>query len=213
MTKGKKLLVFGIVLVVIDQIIKVLVKTNMSLGESFNVIGDWFRILFVENEGMAFGMSFGGMIGKFILSTFRIVLSGVLVWWIAKLSKDEEKKVPTGFLIGMTAITAGAIGNIIDCLFYGMLFSASDYAVVAEFGGHYAAPLFGKVVDMFYFPIINTTWPAWLPVIGGQPFTFFDPIFNFADSCVTCGAFYLILFQWKYISKEFGDSKEKSLEE
>ena len=203
LSKGKKLLILGVALVVVDQVIKFLVKTNMTLGEQFNVIGTWFRILFVENEGMAFGMKLGGSVGKFFLSLFRIVLCGLLVWWISSLSK--KKDTPTGVLAGLTLITAGAFGNIIDCLFYGLVFSASGWNEVAFFGGHYAPFMFGKVVDMFYFPIIDTTWPSWLPWIGGKPFTFFDPVFNFADSCVTVGAFYLILFQYKF----FARSEEK----
>ena len=204
-SKGGKLLILGIALVVIDQVFKFLVKTNMSIGESFNVLGDWFRIVFVENEGMAFGMAFGGAVGKFCLSLFRVCLCAGLIWWISSLAKKDN--VPTGFLVGLTLITAGAAGNIVDCLFYGLIFSASAPGVVASLGGHYAPFMFGKVVDMLYFPIINTTWPQWMPWVGGTPFTFFDPVFNFADSCVTVGAFYLILFQWKYISS--GDKKEK----
>ncbi|MBR1574125.1 MAG: lipoprotein signal peptidase [Bacteroidales bacterium] len=206
--KGKLLLIFGIVLVVIDQVIKVLVKTNMSLGEHFNVLGDWFQILFIENEGMAFGMKFGGMWGKLALSLFRIVLCTLLCWWITKLvrrgtprAKGEDAKrevVPTGVLVGLTLITAGAFGNIIDSLFYGLVFSESVPGQVAVFGGSYAPLLFGKVVDMFYFPL--WTWPDWVPWLGGH--IFFEPVFNFADSCVTVGAIYLILFQWKFFSKE-----------
>lgn len=205
LSKGKRLLILGIALVVIDQVIKVLVKTGMSLYDHFNVIGNWFQILFVENEGMAFGMAFGGAVGKFLLSLFRICLSGALIWWIGKLCKrndnapvGQKKPVPTGVLVGLTLITAGAVGNIFDCLFYGLIFSESAPGVIAVLGGHYAPFMFGKVVDMFYFPIINTTWPQWLPWIGSKPFTFFDPVFNFADSCVTVGAFYLILFQWRF---------------
>ena len=202
-TKGRKLLVLGILLVVIDQIIKVLVKTNMGIGEHFSVIGNWFQILFVENEGMAFGWAFGGAVGKFFLSFFRICLCAALIWWISSLCKKNasaleaggDAPIPTGALVGLTMITAGAFGNIIDSLFYGIIF------------GHYAPFMFGRVVDMFYFPIIHTTWPAWMPWIGGTPFTFFDPVFNFADSCVTVGAFYLILFQWKFFTRE--DSKKK----
>lgn len=187
-TKGRKLLVLGVILVVIDQIIKILVKTNMGLGEHFNVIGNWFQILFVENEGMAFGWAFGGAWGKFFLSFFRICLCAALVWWISRMCRRDD--IPKGVLVGLTMITAGAFGNIIDSLFYGIIF------------GHYAPFMFGKVVDMFYFPIIHTTWPAWMPWIGGTPFTFFDPVFNFADSCVTVGAFYLILFQWKFFTEK-----------
>ncbi|MBR6458391.1 MAG: signal peptidase II [Bacteroidales bacterium] len=174
-SKGAKLIILGIVLVVIDQVIKVLVKTNMSLGEVIPVIGNWFRLCFVENEGMAFGMKFGGVVGKVMLSLFRIVLTGFLIWWISKLLRRPD--TPVGVLVGLTLITAGAFGNILDCFFYGIIWPELRLAG-APFGF-----LFGKVVDMFSA-------------------TFFPPVFNFADSCVTVGAFYLILFQWKFFSKE-----------
>ena len=191
-SEGRKLLILGVILVVIDQVIKVLVKTNMGLGEHFDVIGNWFKILFVENEGMAFGWAFGGKVGKFLLSVFRICLCGALVWWISSLcrkngaarAEGKAAPIPTGVLVGLTLITAGAFGNIIDSLFYGVIWG-------------YAPFLFGKVVDMFYFPL--WTWPDWLPLLGGH--LFFEPVFNFADSCVTVGAFYLILFQWKFFAK------------
>lgn len=201
-SKGTKLLIMGLVLVVIDQVIKILVKTNMSIGEHFNVIGNWFQIYFIENEGMAFGMKFGGQTGKLLLSIFRIVLFGALVYWIRSLLK---KDTPAGVLVGLTLITTGALGNIIDCMFYGILFGESTYTSVAQFlpeGGGYAPFFFGKVVDMFYFPIIDTTFPEWMPLIGGNPFRFFAPVFNFADSCVTCGALYLIFFQWRFFARE-----------
>ena len=176
-SRGTKLILLGILLVVIDQVSKVLVKTNMSLGEQIPVIGQWFRICFIENEGMAFGMKFGGTVGKFLLSLFRIALCGVLIWWISSLNRKEG--TPAGVLVGLTLITAGAFGNIIDCLFYGLIWD-------------YAPFMFGRVVDMLYFPIIRS----------GEQVIFFSPVFNFADSCVTVGAFYLILFQWKFFSKE-----------
>ena len=199
-SRGKQLLILGIVLVVIDQVIKVLVKTNMTLGESFNVLGDWFRIYFIENEGMAFGMKFGGAVGKFLLSFLRIGLFAALVWWVSRLLKKPG--TPTGVVVGLTMIAAGAMGNIIDCYFYGLIFSESTPWEVAYLGGSYAPFMFGKVVDMFYFPIIDTTFPEWLPVIGGDPFRFFAPVFNFADSCVTCGALYLIAFQYRFFMAE-----------
>ena len=208
-SKGTRLLILGVILVVIDQIIKVLVKTNMQIGEHFSVIGNWFQIFFIENEGMAFGMKFGGAVGKFLLSFFRIALSVVLCWWIASLvrkSVDENGKlallpdgkpvVPTGVLVGLTLITAGAFGNIIDSLFYGVIF---DYAPL----------MFGRVVDMFYFPLIDTVWPDWMPFVGGDRLLFFAPVFNFADSCVTVGAFYLILFQNRFFTR-VEESKEKA---
>ena len=186
-SKGKFLIFLGMLLVVIDQVIKVLVKTNMSIGESIHVFGDWFQIYFIENEGMAFGMKFGGAVGKFLLSLFRIVLFGFLVWWIGRLLKKGD--TPLGVTVGLTMITAGAMGNIIDCLFYGLIWD-------------YAPFMFGRVVDMFYFPIIDTVFPDWMPLIGGHPFRFFAPVFNFADSCVTCGALYLLFFQFRFFAKE-----------
>lgn len=197
LSKGKRLLILGVVLVVVDQVMKILVKTNMTIGEHFNVIGHWFQILFIENKGMAFGMSFGGVIGKYFLTVFRIGLFAFLCWWIAKLLK-RENPVPTGVLVGLTLITAGAMGNIIDCLFYGMFFSESTPFAVATLGGSYAPFMQGKVVDMLYFPL--WTWPESIPLIGGD--IFFSPVFNFADSCVTVGAIYLILFQYKFFMKE-----------
>ena len=205
-SKGKLLILLGVVLVVIDQIIKVLVKTNMTLGESIPVLGNWFQLVFVENKGMAFGMAFGGEIGKYLLTFFRIVLFGVLCWWISQLLKrsnnviagsDRQSPVPTGVLVGLTLITAGAFGNIVDCLCYGLIFSESTFTTVATLGS-YAPFMQGKVVDMFYFPL--WTWPDWVPGLGGH--IFFEPVFNFADSCVTCGAIYLILFHWKFFAKE-----------
>ena len=194
-SKGGRLILLGAVLVLVDQVIKILVKTNMTLGEHFSVFGDWFQILFIENKGMAFGMSFGGVIGKYVLTLFRIGLFAALCWWISSLLK--KKDVPTGVLVGLTLITAGALGNIVDCLFYGLVFSESTPMAVATLG-HYAPFMQGKVVDMLYFPL--WTWPDWMPLVGGD--IFFEPVFNFADSCVTVGAFYLILFQWKFFSKE-----------
>ena len=182
LSRGKRLLLLGIVLVVIDQVIKYLVKTNMELGEQINVIGQWFRLCFVENEGMAFGMAFGGQIGKFLLSLFRIVLSGFLIWWIRSL---DRKQTSTGVLVGLTMITAGAIGNIVDSLFYGLIWD-------------YAPFMFGKVVDMFFFPLIR----------DGERVIFFSPVFNFADSCVTVGAFYLALFQWRFFTKDEKSEKK-----
>ena len=202
-SKGTKLFALGVLLVVIDQIMKILVKTNMQIGEHFNVIGNWFQIFFIENEGMAFGMKFGGMAGKFCLSLFRIILFGLLFWWISSLSRKsvtpdggkallpdgKTPVVPTGVLVGLTLIAAGAMGNLIDCLFYGLIFD-------------YAPFMFGRVVDMLYFPLIDTIWPTWMPFVGGERFLFFAPIFNFADSCVTVRAIYLLIFQYSFFMRE-----------
>ena len=202
-SKGQRLLILGAVRVVIDQVLKILVKTNMTLGQQFNVLGQWFRILFIENEGMAFGMAFGGVAGKYVLTLFRIALFAALTWWISKLLK-RDTKVPTGVLVGLTLIAAGALGNIVDCLCYGLIFTESTRDTVAVWG-HYAPFLQGKVVDMFYFPL--WTWPSWVPGLGGH--VFFEPIFNFADSCVSVGAIYLIIFQWKFFAAEDGKEKKK----
>ena len=197
LSKGNKFLLLGIILVVIDQAIKILVKTNMTLGQSIVVFPNWFQILFIENEGMAFGMKFGGAVGKFLLSFFRIGLFAALCWWIHSLIRKDN--VPTGVIVGLTLITAGAFGNIIDSLFYGLIFN-------------YAPFMFGRVVDMLYFPIIDTFWPSWMPFVGGEHFLFFSPVFNFADSCVTVGAIYLILFQYRFFagSDESKESKNKA---
>lgn len=211
LSKGHKLLILGALLVVIDQVIKILVKTNMTIGEHFNVLGDWFQILFIENEGMAFGMKFGGTVGKLCLSLFRVGLFGVLCWWISCLLKrgtqadPDHEKVPTGVLVGLVLITAGALGNIIDSLLYGVIFSASTPLEAATFGGSYAPVFFGKVVDMFYFPL--WTWPDWMPLVGGD--VFFEPVFNFADSCVSVGAVYLIIFQHRFFLTEDEDKDKK----
>jgi len=208
LSKGTRLTLFVIVLLIIDQVIKILVKTNMTLGQSIPVFGTWFKIHFIENVGMAFGMSFGGGVGKFLLTFFRIILGIAIIVYIRKLLKKPD--TPTGVLYGLAAIMCGAFGNIIDSLFYGLIFSESTFTQVATMfppEGGYAGLFFGKVVDMFYFPIIDTTFPDWMPLVGGRPFRFFDAIFNFADSCITVGAIYLILFQWKFFSK--GEAVEK----
>ena len=189
LSKGWKLIILGAVMVVIDQIIKVLVKTNMDLGQSIDVIGDWFKLNFVLNDGMAFGMAFGGVAGKLILSLFRVALSAGLIWWISKLIKKND--TPTGVLVGLTLITAGAVGNIIDCFFYGLIWPETTMA------GAPFALMFGQVVDMFYFPLFD--YDFW-----GFKGTFFGAVFNFADACVTCGAIYLLLFQYKYFSQKEG---------
>ena len=206
LSKGKKLTIFVIALLVIDQVSKILVKTNMTLGQSINVFGDWFQIYFVENIGMAFGMAVGGTVGKLLLSVFRIALGVALFIYIRKLLTRND--VPTGVLYGLAAIMCGAVGNIFDSLFYGLIFSESGFTQVATMfpeGGGYAGLFFGKVVDMLYFPLIDTTLPDWFPIWGGRPFRFFSAIFNFADSCITVGAFYLIIFQWRFFARKEND--------
>lgn len=203
LTKGNLISILVILLLVADQAIKFAVKLNMTIGESIPVFGNWFQICFIENNGMAFGMQFGGSIGKLALSLFRVVLIGAIIIYLRKLLKRAE--TPTGVLVGLSLVLVGAIGNVLDCLFYGEIFSASTYTQVAELfpeGGGYTGLLYGKVVDMFYFPIINTTWPDWVPWYGGEEFIFFRPIFNFADACISVSVIYMLIFQRKFFAAE-----------
>ena len=204
LSRGQKLTIIATILLVIDQVSKILVKTNMRIGESISVLGDWFQILFIENPGMAFGMEFGGNIGKYILTILRIVLVVVMLIYLRKLLK-KGSEVPMGVCVGVMLVMVGALGNIIDCMFYGVLFGESTMYQVAGFlpeGGGYAPFFLGKVVDMLFFPIIDTTWPEWVRMAGGDRLVFFRPIFNFADSCITVGAFYLLIFHWKFFSEK-----------
>ena len=203
LSKGSLVTLFVVLLLVIDQAIKFAVKLNMTIGEEIPVLGDWFKICFIENNGMAFGMQFGGSVGKLALSLFRVVLIGFIIFYLRKLIKKAD--TPTGILVGFSLILVGAIGNVVDCLFYGEIFSASTYTQVAELfpaGGGYSAFLYGKVVDMFYFPIIHTTWPDWMPIWGGEEFIFFHPVFNFADACISVSVIYMLLFQRKFFAEE-----------
>ena len=174
----------------IDQLIKIWVKTSMTLHESIRVT-DWFYISFIENNGMAYGMQIGS---KLALSVFRIVAIGLLAYY---LWLQVKKKAPTGYIVCLSMVLAGAIGNLIDCMFYGLMFSASSpfyTSYFVEFGSGYAPFLMGKVVDMFYFPLIVTTWPEWVPHFGGEEFIFFSPVFNYADANITVGVVLLLLF-------------------
>jgi signal peptidase II len=209
LSKGQTISLCVILLLVIDQIIKFAVKLNMTMGESIPVFGNWFQIYFIENNGMAFGMQWGGALGKLALSLFRIILIGVIIYYIHKLIKKPN--TPTGVLVGVSLVLVGAIGNVIDCLFYGVIFNDSTFTTVAQFlpeGGGYAPLLFGRVVDMFYFPIINTQFPDWFPIWGGEDFVFFRPIFNFADACISVGVVYMILFQRKFFAAEAQEEKK-----
>jgi signal peptidase II len=204
LNRGHKLTIIAAILLVIDQVSKILVKTNMTIGESISVLGDWFQILFIENPGMAFGMEFGGSIGKYFLTILRIVLVIVMIIYLRKLLK-KGSEVPMGVCVGIMMVMVGALGNILDCMFYGILFGESTMMQVAQFlpeGGGYAPFFLGKVVDMLFFPLIDTTWPEWVPFVGGDSLIFFRPIFNFADSCITVGALYLMIFQWKFFSEK-----------
>lgn len=202
MQNGTKALILIGLIVFIDQISKLWVKTHFSMGEEVNVIGNWFKIHFTENNGMAFGMEFGGDVGKVALSLFRIVAVTAIGWYIYKLVRAGEESL--GVILGVSAIFAGALGNILDSLYYGVIFGESGWMQVAELfpkGGGYAAPLFGRVVDMLYFPVIEGIIPQWFPVWGGQEFLFFRPVFNIADSAITIGVTYMIIFQREFFRK------------
>ena len=208
--KATLVIVLAGALLLADQVSKILVKTHMHIGESKPVCGNWFQILFVENPGMAFGLQFGGDFGKYFLTTLRIALFAFLLYYIIHLLK--KKDAPIGVLLGLTAIMVGALGNIIDCLFYGLIFEPSTYTHVANFtpfGKGYGKFFLGKVVDMLYFPIINTTYPSWFPFKAGEEFIFFRPIFNIADSCITVGALYLLIFKWKYFMHKEETKKDE----
>ncbi len=191
-----------ITVLLVDQVSKVLVKTNMTLGQSIPVLGDWFIIHFTENAGMAFGFEFSGQYGKLILSIFRILAVGFITVYLAQIVK---KGASAGLITCVSLILAGALGNIIDSVFYGVVFSASYFnqaAVAFPEGGGYAALLHGNVVDMLYFPLIQTTLPSWFPFWGGEEFIFFRPVFNVADSSITMGVFILLVFQRRFFRHE-----------
>ena len=196
-TKGRLATLIIVAILLIDQAIKIWVKTSMSLHESIHIT-DWFYITFIENNGMAFGMQLGS---KIILSLFRVVAIVVLANYIRQQVKQNAR---TGYLVGLAMVLAGAAGNLIDCMFYGMIFNESSpyyLSYFVEFGTGYAPFLMGKVVDMFYFPLIETEWPTWMPFVGGEHFVFFSPVFNFADASISVSVVWLLLFYREEISK------------
>lgn len=201
MSKLQKSVLIVFLVLLVDQALKIWIKTNMSLGEEFSVIGNWFLIHFVENNGMAFGFEFAGDYGKIFLSLFRIVAVFGIGWYLLKLVKRDD--IPMGFIVCVSLILAGAVGNIIDSAVYGLIFNESYGQVATLFpdGGGYATFLHGKVVDMFYFPLISGRYPSWVPLIGGNDFLFFRPVFNVADSAISVGIFSVILFYWKLFSR------------
>ncbi len=215
LTKGRLsiLIILGVLL--IDQIIKITVKTGMCLHESIKVCGNWFYIFFTENNGMAFGME---LFSKLFLSTFRVIAVIAIGYYLYKMVK---KGVKTGYLVCLSFIWAGAMGNIIDSIFYGLIFSESypatfwnqEPAHFVPFGEGYSTWFHGKVVDMFYFPIIETTWPQWIPFVGGQEFIFFSPIFNFADAAISCGIIALLIFYRKELDHSLSTTLHKKQEE
>lgn len=199
-------------ILIVDQVVKIMVKTHMHIGEDIPLIGEWCRLHFIENEGFAFGTSFGGTVGKYFLTMFRIVASVVIGWIIVNQIKKNGR---TSLILCLTLILAGAVGNIIDCCLYGLIFSESYYDIAVLFPpeGGYAPFLQGKVVDMFYFPLFEFDWPQWMPFVGGNHFEFFSAIFNVADSAITIGVIWLLIDQiFLMPSKKKAEEEEKSLE-
>lgn len=195
----KWIVILSIVLLVVDQVSKIVVKTSMVINESIMVLGSWFQIRFIENPGAAYGFELGGDYGKLILSLFRVVAVAVLCVYIHRLIK---RGAPNGVLVAFTLIMVGALGNIVDSAFYGLIFSDSTFfepAHFTAFGQGYGTFLHGNVVDMLYFPIIDIDMmPSWVPIWGGEPFVFFSPIFNLADTYISVALIYLLIFQRKF---------------
>ena len=203
-TKGRLAILIVVAILLIDQAIKIWVKTSMSLHENIHVT-DWFYIAFIENNGMAFGMQLGS---KIILSLFRVVAISALGYFIWLQVKKQAR---WGYIVCLSMVLAGAIGNLIDCMFYGLMFNESSPYYVSyfvPFGSGYAPFLMGKVVDMFYFPLIETEWPMWMPFVGGQHFVFFSPVFNFADASISVSVVLLLLFYRKEIAQISMSGKE-----
>lgn len=199
----KKSFIIIFLVLLVDQAVKIYVKTHFLMGEEYKV-ASWFIIHFTENNGMAYGMQFSGQYGKIFLSIFRIAAVIAIGWYLVKLVRE---KAHPGLILSISLIFAGALGNIIDSAFYGLIFSDSDFEVAKLFpqGGGYASFLHGKVVDMLYFPIIEGHFPAWFPVWGSEEFIFFRPVFNCSDSAITIGVALILLFQRKYYPRKHNE--------
>jgi len=208
MSIARKSILTVFLILLADQVLKIWVKTGMFLYQDINIFGNWFIIKFIENNGMAFGFDLPGDYGKMILSIFRIIAVIGIIFYMRYLIKEKS---PNGLLIAMSFILAGAMGNILDSAFYGLIFNEStpfSKAVLFPEAGGYSGFLHGKVVDMFYFPIIQGSWPQWIPFKGGDYFEFFRPVFNIADSAISVGVFSILIFQKKFFSNESIAEKE-----
>ncbi len=216
MKHGRLALIIIFSALFLDQVVKIWIKTHMTLGQEYNILGDWFIIHFIENNGMAFGVELAGEFGKITLSIFRIIAVIAISYYLSILIK---KQMPVGLIIAISLIVAGAAGNIIDCAFYGLLFSESTPYQLATFlpeGGGYSSFLHGKVVDMLYFPVIKGYIPDWFPFWPNKYFIFFRPVFNISDSCITIGVFMILLFQKRYFKpaeKTGAGSPEKPVQD
>jgi len=213
MSRAKLSFFIVLIALIIDQTLKIWIKTTLQLGEEINIAGSWFILHFTENNGMAFGLEFEGSFGKIGLSLFRLVAIAGLIWYLTVLLK---KDTPTGYIISISLILAGAIGNILDSAFYGLIFNDSYGQVATMFpdGGGYTGFLHGKVVDMLYFPVLKGNFPAWFPFWGSDPVIFFRPVFNIADSCVFSGVVLILIFQNRFFKHEKkADSVEETDEE
>lgn len=193
--------------IILDQILKIWVKTHFYLNEDLEITS-WFHLHFIENNGMAFGMEFGP---KIFLTIFRLVLAAGLIWVLVRIKAMAAVK--TGFLVCLALIIAGAIGNIIDCVFYGVIFNNPMPPEVAQMfppGGGYATLFHGRVVDMLYFPLFSFTWPGWMPGVGGQEFLFFQPVFNLADAAISCGMIAVLIFYPRQLTLSTSDTSDSS---
>lgn len=215
----KKVFLLIAIILILDQVFKIYIKTHYLLGEEVNILGSWFRLNFIENEGMAFGMKLKGFIGKYILSIFRIIAASAIMWYLLKIMR--EKKHPV-YIFSIAMIFAGATGNIFDSMFYGLIFDQSSIwgsgGLPSEFFSNetYAGFLQGRVVDMLYFPILQGTYPSWFPINAGEKFIFFRPVFNLADSYISIGVITILVFQhriFKHTKKQEAEKKENAQSE